>query len=50
MDKQKLAKIVVKTAIGMVGSLAIGTLIKGERLAGSKVDAFFEGRSNPTEN
>jgi hypothetical protein len=50
MDKHKLAKFAVKAAVGAVGSAAIGYLIKGEKLAGVKIDEYFEKLKPTTEN
>lgn len=47
MDKRKLAKYAAKAVVGAVGSAAIGYLIKGEKLAGVKIDEYFD-KLNPT--
>lgn len=41
IDKAKLAKTAVKIGIGMVGSLTIGYVIKGEKALGAKIDEIF---------
>lgn len=41
MNKQMLAKIVVKGAVGLVVSAGIGYAIKGERVLGAKIDEYF---------
>lgn len=48
MNKAKLAKIVVKTVLGFGVSAAIGYTIKGEKLAGVKIDNYFDSKSGST--
>ena len=49
MDKTKLARFAVKAAIGALGSVAIGSLIKAEKSAGLRVDEYF-AKLKPSEN
>lgn len=42
IDKVKLAKNASKLVIGIVGSAAIGSLWKVEKIASASLDSFFE--------
>lgn len=42
MDKNKIAKLVVKGVIGLAVSAAIGTMIKTEKAVGTAIDEYFK--------
>lgn len=45
MDKQKIAKIVVKGVLGLGVSALIGTTIKAETKVGDAIDAYFQSKT-----
>jgi hypothetical protein len=46
VDKTKLAKLGVKLVIGAVGSAAIGTLWKAEKIVTAVAEAYIDKKSN----
>lgn len=44
IDKVKIAKNASKLIIGIVGSAAIGSLWKVEKIASASIDSFFENK------
>lgn len=41
MNKQTVARIAVKAAVGFVVSAGIGYAIKGEKILGTRIDEYF---------
>lgn len=42
----KLLKMLAKGTLALAGSVLIGSLIKAEKAAGERIDAYFESEDN----
>jgi hypothetical protein len=43
----KLLKMLAKGTVAVVGSILIGSLIKAEKAAGTRIDEYFETQEDP---
>ena len=50
MNKQAIARLLVKGAVGLVVSAGIGYAIKGEKALGIKIDEYFAKATDITAN
>jgi hypothetical protein len=49
MDKAKITKMLVKGALGLTVSAAIGAMIKTEKSIGLKIDELWKNNQTPTD-